>query len=61
MRARNWDLGFVSNREFDTKRSRCSTVIRATAHAEIDDTHKPKRAQSRVIETTASVDVRYAH
>jgi hypothetical protein len=63
MRARNWgfDLGFVSDRKFDTERARGSTVIGAAATAEVDNAHKPERAQSRIIETTTTVDISHAH
>ena len=57
MRARNWgfDVGFVGDREFDTERAWRSTIIGAAALAEIDNAHKPERAQSGIIETTTSV------
>jgi hypothetical protein len=59
MRARNWgfDLGFPGDRKLDPERARCITVIGATILAEVDDTHKPERAQSRVIEATTALDV----
>jgi hypothetical protein len=39
----------------------CSTIIGAAVIDEVDDADKPERAQSRVIETTATVDVSDAH
>ena len=63
MRARNWgfDFGFAGDRKFDTERARCSTIIGAAAIAEVDGAYKPERAQSRVVETTTTVDVGDAH
>ena len=57
MRAGNWgfDLGFVGDRKFDTKGARRSTIIGAAALSEVDNAHKPERAQSGVIETTTTV------
>jgi hypothetical protein len=52
MRAGNWgfDLGFVGDRKFDTKRARRSTIIGAAALVEVDNAYEPERAQSGVIE-----------
>src|SRR5262249_20637782 len=63
MRARNWsfDFGFLGDRKFDTERTRCSTIVRASVLAEVNDADKPERAQSCVIETAATVEISDAH
>jgi hypothetical protein len=59
MRAWNWsfDLGFVGDRKFNTKLTRCRTIVGAAALAEVNDAYKPERAQRSIIETTTTVDV----
>jgi hypothetical protein len=46
MRAGNWgfDLGFIGDRKFDTKRARRSTIIGAATLAEVDNAYKSERA-----------------
>src|SRR5215467_7707519 len=46
MRARNWsfDFAFLGDRKFDTERTRCSTIVRASVLAEVNDAYKPERA-----------------
>ena len=46
VRARNWsfDFAFLGDRKFDTERTRCSTIVRASVLAEVNDAYKPERA-----------------
>jgi len=50
-------LGFAGDGEFDAERSRCGTIIRTAAIAEIDDTYESKWTQRCIVETTAALDV----
>jgi hypothetical protein len=61
--ARNWsfDPGFAGYRKLNPDRPRCFTIVGAAIPAEVDDTYKPKRAQSRVIEATTTLDVSDAY
>jgi hypothetical protein len=50
-------LGFAGDREFDTGRSGCGTIVGTAALAEINDTHEPKRTQYGVVKAPTAVDV----